>query len=737
MSREIGSEIVRIAGPDAVEKKEFTMDDYIDHFSSLVELERREEMERHEREIRNLSGGEREAKGRAILKARGRDAGTGLGGKSLVKFVRKDGLPETEIGVGDLVMVSRRDPLADDNPAGTAIEKTGYSLTAAFDRRPPKWAYKRVRLDLYVNDVTYQRMLDVLHALPRLKGRRRALADRLLSKGELDTTKDGDITLFNPSLNESQVKGVKDALAARYFHLIHGPPGTGKTITCVEIIQQEAENGKVMACADSNTAVDNLVEHLVSRGRTVVRLGHPARVTPVLRGHTLDYLLEDNPSYVKAQRLRARAYEIKEEQDRYTYPSGRWRRGFSNRAIKSLAAKGRGDRGVPAEKIREMARSIELQEEIDEIFERVSELEDRAVEEILDGTEVVCTTNSSAASEPLEGMNFDVCVIDEATQATEPSCLIPLIKAPKVILAGDHRQLPPTILNREANDNGLAATLFERLLALYGPGIKTLLRTQYRMHKEIMEFPNREFYQGEIKAAEGVRNHTLSDLINAGKGEDGKTPSPQSSGVDTGDAVGRGSVSNSPSRVDVSEVEDRGSVSTPSSPDNNRDTGTGGMLKKILDPGVPLVLVDTGGKMRERSRAGSPSKENPGEASLALDLVNGLLATGLRAGDIGVIAPYKDQKDIIESKVRNEGLEVDTVDGFQGREKEAVVLSLTRSNKRGEVGFLKDLRRLNVSITRAKRKLIVIADVATASTLPTYRRLFDHIKSKGVVVEGW
>lgn len=675
MSRPEDLNIVEPGSPENISKAEYALEEYSDHFSDLVEMERKEEMERHEREMKQLSGWEREKEGRAILNARARDEGTALGGKFIVKFVRKDGLPETEISVGDLVRISKNEPLSDDNPSGTVTEKTGYSLKAAFDEKPPGWIYDKVRVDLYVNDITYQRMLDALEKIKKLKGKKRKLVKTLLDGKKLQHDTIDEIYYCNQELNESQKEAVRKAIKAEDIHLIHGPPGTGKTVTSVEVIEQYIEKDKdVLACADSNVAVDNLVEHLVSRGRRVVRVGHPARVTPVLRKHTLDYLLEKNDTYQKAQELREEAFELKDEQEDYTYPSGRWRRGLSNEAIKSLAEKDKGSRGIPPNKMKEMAKSLELQEKIDELFDKVDDLEEKAVSEVLERSDVVCSTNSSSASQALEEEYFDLCVIDEATQATEPSCLIPSIKAEKLVMAGDHKQLPPTILNEEAKREGLDETMFERLIALFGDNVKTLLKIQYRMHEKIMRFSADEFYNGELLADSSVEAHTLKDII---------------------------------------------------------DRDPKGKFRHVLDPYPPLSMIDTKMEMPERTRSGSTSKENPGEAVLAKELAEEYLDLGLEATDIGIITPYKDQADLIEKKIVEENLEIDTVDGFQGREKEVIILSLTRSNDEGFIGFLKDLRRLNVSLTRAKRKLIVLCDKSTLSSNEVYDRLFHHIEKVG------
>ncbi|MDY6764970.1 MAG: IGHMBP2 family helicase, partial [Halobacteria archaeon] len=399
---------------------------YVRKFSRLVELEREAEMRRHEEEIRSLSGKEREEKGRALLHMRGRDEGEGLGGYH-VKFMRQrkgEKLPETEISVGDLVMVSKQDPLRDDNPTGTVIERTNYSITVTFDGKPHGFVFgDGLRIDLYVNDITYQRMQDALEQLPGADGVLEEIRDVIVGTDSPSLPEPASIdSWYNSDLNSSQREAVRRAVNADEFHLVHGPPGTGKTTTAIEVIQQCIKRGdSVLATAASNTAVDNMVEFLVKQGVDVVRVGHPARVTPVLRKHTLDSIIEENSTYQESRELREEAFEILDQQDDLTHPSGRWRRGLSDERIKQLAEEGRGSRGVPPEKIEEMAEWLELQDEADELFERAEELEDEAVGEVLESADVVCTTNSTAGSELMEGRRFDTLVIDEAAQATEPS----------------------------------------------------------------------------------------------------------------------------------------------------------------------------------------------------------------------------------------------------------------------------------------------------------------------------
>lgn len=650
------------------------MDDnkYIGHFTELVELEREEQMRRHEEEMRRLSGREREERGRAFLMMRGKSQDLGLGGKHLVKFRKQTAgitLPESEIEVGDLVLISKTSLWDEDNPLGTVAEKTSYAITIAFDNAPPGFVYRKdLRIDLFVNDITFQRMIEALTQFKRLPRWRK---DKLLGNTAPEFTQADKIEFFNTKLNKSQQEAVIRSLAARDFFLIHGPPGTGKTITCVEVIAQLIKRGnKILTAADSNVAVDNLVERLDKIGVNVVRIGHPARIIPALRRRSLDYLVQDEPDYRKAQEFRERAYELKEDMKRYIMPEMRWRRGLSDEEIMLLASEGATTRGIPLKKIEGMKKWLDLKHELDRLFGDARELEERAIRRIIKAATVICTTNSTAGSEILKAEKFDFAVIDEATQSTEPSALIAVLKAKRFIMAGDHKQLPPTVLNEEAACRSFTKSLFERLLALHGDKIRVMLDVQYRMNEEIAEFPNREFYDGKLKADEQVKRRTLRDIL--------------------------------PESVD----EDREDVK-------------------------PFLFIDTCDELEERVRKGSTSRENPGEAKLVKDVAERLLNRGIRPEDIAVISPYDDQVAQIKRMLRVEGLEIKTVDGFQGREKEVVIVSFVRSNKSGTIGFLKDLRRLNVSITRAKRKLVLIGDSNTLESEGCYRRLVALAKESG------
>ncbi len=683
-NNDIGGIKVRVRPEDPELMVDKTVLKYVNKYEELVELEREEEMRRHEKEIRNYRPEEREARGRAILHLRGRDEGTAFGNKPLVKFLRQrrgEELPDTEISVGDLVMISRKNPLGANNPTGTVAEKTRYSISVVFDQEPPSFVYgKGLRLDLYVNDITFQRMLEALGKIKKGREWLEEKRDKLLGIESPEwVNKKPQIDWVNKSLNNSQKDSIIKALKAGDFFLIQGPPGTGKTMTAIEIINQAVkQNQSVLAAADSNIAVDNLVERLANSGTGVLRVGHPLRVTPLLREHTLDYRVLDHPDYKTAQDLRVSVQELLDKQDSLTHPSGRWRRGMSNSQIRKYASQNRASRGVPLKKIKEMADWLNIQDKVDDYFSKINRLEDKAVEELVKNADVICTTNSTAGSELMAKFRFDLVVIDEATQSTEPAALIPLLKGDRAVLIGDHKQLPPTVLNQKAEKNGLSISLFERLYQLHGKEFWSLLEVQYRMHDMIMNFSNQQFYDGRLKSSPAVSGHTLADL--------GINP------------------------------EDKGSF-----------------IDKALASHSPFVFLDTTNMgADERSLPGSNSYDNSVEAEIVLDIVDEAVCLGLTPAQIAVITPYKDQVDLLSRRNKLENLEINTVDGFQGREKEMVILSLVRSNSTKKIGFLRDLRRINVALTRAKRKLVLIGDSNTITCHQMYENLIRYVKDKGL-----
>jgi predicted DNA helicase len=317
----------------------------------------------------------------------------------------------------------------------------------------------------------------------------------------------------------------------------------------------------------------------------------------------------------------------------------------------------------------------EQREEARSLLADARRMEAQSVEHLLDQAPILCATTTGLDPEVLGSRRFDLLVLDEACQTTEPGCWVPLLRADRVVLAGDHKQLPPTVLSPEAAGLGFGVSLLERLVALHGERVTHRLDVQYRMHQAIMSFSSQEFYDGTLVAHDAVRGHRLSDL----------------SGV---------------AATALTEA--------------------------------PAEFIDTAGAgYDEEKEPDGESRFNPQEAALVRRKVEALLAAGVAPIDIAVIAPYAAQVRHLREQLKVPGLEIDSVDGFQGREKEAVVISLVRSNAEGEIGFLGDIRRTNVALTRARRKLLVVGDSATLSVLPFYRRLFEYFESIGAYHTVW
>lgn len=635
---------------------------YIKNLIKLVNYERDAEIELMRFEIAHMSGQKREELGRAINKVKGKYIGEELGLK-IVQFGRSE-IIETEISVGDMVLVSTANPLSSDF-TGTVTEKGARFIKVAFDKRIPRWVLKKkVRLDLYANDITFRRMEDNLKHLS-LKGKN-ALEYILNERNPKKNKSTPYIDYIDKSLNESQKNAIENALSCENFYLIHGPFGTGKTRTLVELISQETrQNHKVLATAESNAAVDNILERLMENKKlNLTRLGHPQRVSKHNITQTLAYKVENHKLNKKIKKIHKKIDNLIEKRNVYTKPTPQYRRGYGDYDILFNASKGKGGRGISPEKMKSMAQWIEYNQQIDELHDEIKRVENKMIRDIIETSDVILSTNSSAALESISKTKFDVAIIDEASQATIPSVLIPIAKAHRFILAGDHKQLPPTIISDKAQK--LEKTLFEELIKIY-PFKSQLLNVQYRMNSLLMKFPNAEFYNNNLKSDSSVDDITINDIINTDGEEEAML------------------------FVDTSNVDKEG----------------------------------------EKHLKDSKSIINKLEADIAVTLANDYLNAGLEETDIGIISPYADQVKIIQDKTP---VEVKTVDGFQGREKEIIIISTVRSNENGNIGFLRDLRRLNVAITRAKRKLIIIGNIDTLKANPTYLRLIEFARGNNVLV---
>ncbi|OAA78084.1 DNA-binding protein SMUBP-2 [Akanthomyces lecanii RCEF 1005] len=630
---------------------------------ALLERELQSEVQETSSLITNHSPAGLQRAGLAITNLVVSSQRTGLGGRTVLELGPDSAtsstgeLPEHGLRTGDIVLVA-------DQPAGSAkkkecqeLEKKGARgvvtkvhktfVFAALDEGKDEVAFGgKVWMVKLADEVTYRRMNQMMEKLQKMSEAEYSSFIRVLfglsspSPVPKDLSADEELSKIewiDPTLNDSQKDAIRFALASREIALIHGPPGTGKTHTLIELILQLIKLKKrVLVCGPSNISVDNIVERLSPHKVPILRLGHPARLLPSVVNHSLDVLTQTSEAGAIVKDVRAEM-DAKQASIKKT-KSGKERR--------------------------------QIYGDLRELRKEYRERERKCVSNLVGGSKVVLATLHGAGGHQLRNEKFDVVIIDEASQALEAQCWVPLLSANKAVCAGDHLQLPPTIKSSNSKtalklkDHAeakpikgltLEATLFDRLLALHGPSIKRMLTTQYRMHEKIMRFPSDELYESKLVAADAVKARLLKEL-----------------------------------EYDVEDSE---------------------------DTNEPLVFIDTqGGDFPERSEeedADNPkkgkaslhsdSKSNEMEAALVQQHVAILVEAGVRAEDIAVVTPYNAQLAVLAPlKERFPGIELGSVDGFQGREKEAVIVSLVRSNSEGEVGFLGEKRRLNGSKIHAE-----------------------------------
>lgn len=622
--------------------------------AQLAKLWRREREAAQAREVEQreqLSLQERVERGLALCDLDVEDTDAMAGGRTLlwVRSSRRVDLDNLRIQVGDPVrawrdteseyaIVARRDGdrlgLAVEADYGEFLEDGGFHL----DREAPQVTFDR-------GDAALDRLRNAEPGSAEERQRALLFGDAVPSVQPVD-----DLTCLDHGLNDVQKLAVRRALGADRLALVHGPPGTGKTRTLVEVVRAVVARGeRVLVTAASNTAVDNLAERLIQHGVAVVRLGHPARVAPSVEARSLDALVDRSEDKKLARKWIADANELRRK------------------------ARKRKERG-----------SIDRREQRRMFFEARELMRDarKAVEtarrQVLSACPVVCATAAGADSAVLGERRFDLVVLDEATQAPDPMALCAVWRAERLVLAGDPCQLPPTVLDRQAEAEGLGTTFFERLSERHGEPVLTTLQVQYRMHERLMAFPSRSMYGGKLVAAPEVAGRLLDELQDV-------QPDP-------------------------------------------------------LRP-QPLCFVDTAGTGHHELREGDdPSTQNAGHAELVVAEVLRLLERGLPAREVAIITPYDAQARLLREPLREaraQGLEIGTVDGFQGREKEAIVLDLVRSNDQAAIGFLADRRRMNVALTRAKRFLLVVGDSATLGPHGYYSQFLQEAEDQGAYLSAW
>ena len=571
-----------------------SVEEEIDKFLGLIEAEKIIVQAKMFSEKNTMLPEEREKEGRTITNLKC-DNHTGKY-RNQLKFSRVEKI-NTEIKKGDIcvVTISNTD-IQDMNCKIKEIDSN--SITVLTEEKIKKFNKNNpARIDLIINETTFHRWKNNLINLN--EAGKKAIKLKLGRIAPETNNLNQNISFINNKLDDYQKEAVQQSVNCSDFFLIHGPFGTGKTTTIVELILQEIRLGhKVLVSAESNVAIDNILEKLEKHGEiNKTRIGDLNKIPNYLKHYTLNYKLKQHPLY---------------EDD------------------------------------------ISYEEQLD-----IEEL-------ILNSSHVILTTNSTAARKSLANINFNIAIIDEASQATIPSILIPINKAEKFILIGDHKQLPPVILNNDCEY--LKKSLFEELLENYPQKCQELL-IQYRMNEILMEFPNRKFYENKLICSEKSKNYYL----------------------------------------------------------------TCGVLEKY-DSSSPLIFIDTSRHENnvESQLNSSDSYINTLEAEITLEITQLYLDAGINKKNIGIISTYADQAQLINKKTK---VDVKTADGFQGSERDLIIVSLVRSNNNCEIGFLKDMRRLNVSLTRAKKKLIIIGNRETLKSNRDYKEFLEFCENIGGIIK--
>lgn len=534
---------------------------------------------------------------------------------------------------------------------------------------------------LSFDETTYRTMFEAIDYTLKAKGRLAQLRDLFYSK-----RKAGELTfapLRFPYLNKTQEEAVNKVLYAKDVAIVHGPPGTGKTTTLVEAINETLRReSQVLVCAQSNMAVDWICEKLVDRGIHVLRIGNPTRVNDKMLGFTYERRFEAHPDYPTLWSIR--------------------------KAIRELQANRRN-------------RTDQWHQKMDRLRSRATELEIRINHDLFNSAHVIASTLVGSASRLLDGMKFSTLFIDEAAQALEAACWIPMRRAGRVVLAGDHCQLPPTVKSFEAMKAGLGKSLMERLVENH-PEAVTLLTMQYRMNEEIMRFSSDWFYSGAMTAAPEVRYRGILDY---------DTPIEW---IDTSSAAFNDHISENQINVKKQYNKEGALLSKHDQVLSNDfyqdDQSTYREVKEYTT-------------FRESIAGESHGRINRDEALFSLLILQNYIEKIGKERflderiDVGLISPYRAQVQYLRYLIKRTPffkpfrhlISVNTVDGFQGQERDIIVISLVRSNDDGNIGFLRDLRRMNVAMTRARMKLIIIGDVPTLTRHPFYRRLHSFINS--------
>ncbi len=520
-----------------------------------------------------------------------------------------------------------------------------------------------IGVQLSFDETSYKLMFEALDRVMKAKNNRLAYLRDLFYSHQKAGRFSFEPMKF-PWLNPTQERAVNEVLWAKDVAIVHGPPGTGKTTTLVEAINETLmRESQVLVCAQSNMAVDWISEKLVDRGINVLRIGNPTRVNDKMLGFTYERRFESHADYPQLWAIRKAIRELRKNR----------KKGSEN-----------------------------YHQKMDRLKSRAAEIELRINAELFGEARVIACTLVGSAHHLLEGMKFGTLFIDEAAQALEAACWIPMKRASRVILAGDHCQLPPTVKSIAALRAGLGKTLMERI-AENRPEVVTLLKIQYRMNDEIMRFSSDWFYGGKVESAPQIKYRSVLDYDHP------------------------------ITWIDTSNEENQITIEGEDAPEDSASTSSS----------VSAANQNSDLNFKEQFVGESFGRINKAEAELTLlTLAEYFTKIGKQRVleeriDVGIISPYRAQVQYLKKLIKKYEffkpyrrlISVNTVDGFQGQERDVILISLVRSNDEGQIGFLKDLRRMNVAMTRARMKLIILGNKDTMTKHPFYKKLWEYVEA--------
>ena len=520
-----------------------------------------------------------------------------------------------------------------------------------------------IGVQLSFDETSYKLMFEALDRVMKAKNNRLAYLRDLFYSHQKAGRFSFEPMKF-PWLNPTQERAVNEVLWAKDVAIVHGPPGTGKTTTLVEAINETLmRESQVLVCAQSNMAVDWISEKLVDRGINVLRIGNPTRVNDKMLGFTYERRFESHADYPQLWAIRKAIRELRKNR----------KKGSEN-----------------------------YHQKMDRLKSRAAEIEIRINAELFGEARVIACTLVGSAHHLLEGMKFGTLFIDEAAQALEAACWIPMRRASRVILAGDHCQLPPTVKSIAALRAGLGKTLMERI-AENKPEVVTLLKIQYRMNDEIMRFSSDWFYGGKVESAPQIKYRSVLDYDHP------------ITWIDTSNEENQITIEGEDAPEDSASISSSVSAANQNSDLNFKEQFVGESFGRINKAEAELTLLTLAeyftkiGKQRVLSES----------------------------IDVGIISPYRAQVQYLKKLIKKYEffkpyrrlISVNTVDGFQGQERDVILISLVRSNDEGQIGFLKDLRRMNVAMTRARMKLIILGNKDTMTKHPFYKKLWEYVEA--------